>query len=97
MTESTIARQEELAVAYVHAIGTGGLDKSCYADDLTVWSPLSGEMAKTDYLRRLALVKAIFTEPLTMKIDGLTSQPGRTVVQCRGAGKLFNGSDYSNT
>jgi len=98
MTNPTIEEQEALAVAYVHAVGEGGLDdKSVYADDLTFWSPLSGEASKSDYLARAPIVKAIFTEPLTMTIDSLTSQPGRTVVQCHGAGTLCNGSAYSNT
>lgn len=98
MTGLTIEQQEAIALAYVHAVGEGGMqDKSVYADDLTFWSPLSGDSTRADYLARAPTVKAIFTEPLTMTVDSLTSQPGRTVVQCHGAGVLCNGSAYSNT
>lgn len=91
-----VAEQERIAVAYIHSIGTGGPDRSWLAEDFTAWSSISGLMRADEYLPKLPVVKEIFATPLTMTVDGLTSQPGRTAIQCRSTGTLFNGSVYSN-
>lgn len=91
-----LGEQENLAIAYVQSIGTGGPDPAWLADDFTAWSPISGMMQRADYLPKLPAVKAIFTAPLAMKIDHTTSQIGRTAVQCRSHGQLFNGDTYTN-
>jgi ketosteroid isomerase-like protein len=91
-----IQDQERLAIAYVHSIGTGGPDRAWLATDFTAWSSISGMMRAEDYLPKLPVVKAIFATPLTMTVDHLTSQPGRTALQCRSRGVLFNGAVYAN-
>lgn len=94
----TVKDQEARAVEFVHSIGQGGLDAGCFAADMTAWSPISGFMTSDIYLPKLPVVKAIFAQrPLTMTIDGTTSQRGRTIVQCRGEGALFNGAVYTNS
>ncbi|MBD3759606.1 hypothetical protein [Rhizorhabdus sp.] len=92
----TMEHELELAIRFLSNIGCGGVEDIHYAEDLTAWSGISGLMTRDVYLPKLDIVQQIFAEPLTLKIDATTAQPGRVAVQARSRGLLFTGVEYTN-
>jgi hypothetical protein len=92
----SVEEQTRIAIDFLTNIGRGGIDRKYYADDMVAWSGAMGFVKLPDYLPKLDIVQKVFPTPLAMKIDNVTAQPGRVVLQSRSHGVLFNGDVYSN-
>jgi len=93
---SQLEEQRRIAAEYVRQIGNGGIDESFLAEDMMAWSFTMGLVPRAEFWPRMKKVVDVFPEPLEMKIDSTTAEPGRVAVRSHSRGVLCNGREYAN-
>lgn len=88
--------QQRIAIEFVQNLIAGGVSAQHYADDMTVWTLVSGLSTKDVYLGRLRIVGQVFSPPLEITVDAVDAQLGWVAARAHSAGQLIDGVAYSN-
>jgi len=94
---SRLEDRKAKAVEFIESIAKGGFREGLMSPDFWAWTGFSGNVERTEYLRRVGIVGKVFKGGLKLTIDRVTGEDDRVAVQARGKGTLFNGAPYTQS
>lgn len=97
--EVTILDQNRaLAKQYLQAVSAGELPDYLLTSDMTGWITSGGlTMEKAQYQNAIRMLSVMLENPLEFKVQSITCEEDRAVIEATSRGQLINGEEYQQT
>ncbi|HTR92550.1 MAG TPA: nuclear transport factor 2 family protein [Trebonia sp.] len=86
-----------IAEAYLAAVTAGDLPDSLLTDDMTAWLTTQGAVSKSEYQGAIRFLAKLCQSPILFRVDAITAQDDRVVIEARSEATLVDGQQYANT